>query len=169
MWHSRRMAVLRLSAVVLSLLLWQIGVSSSPGAAADASPTRIATTFVSRLATGDFAGAETYLDPTMKSAAPEAALRQIWQSLIAQLGALQRLTGSSQQAAGHFQNVTLSYIFAHATADLVITVDQSGEIAGFHVVDVRQVAPYTAPGYVHPATFHEEAVTVGHAPWALPG
>jgi hypothetical protein len=105
----------------------------------------------------------------MQAAAPQAKLQLIWQSLIAQLGAFERQASVTEQAVGSGGNVTVSCVFARATADLVVSIDQSGKIGGFHVVNIRQVVAYKAPSYVHRASFHEQAVTIGRAPWSLPG
>jgi len=155
--------------LALTILISGIGLSSLSGAAADARPTATATTFVSLLAKGDFATAERYLAPTMQAAAPEAKLRQAWEGLITQLGAFERQAGAAEQTVGSIQNVVVSCVFARATADLVVSVDQSGKIVAFHVVNIQQVTRYTAPSYVHTTSFHEQAVTIGRAPWALPG
>jgi hypothetical protein len=63
--------------------------------------------------------------------------------------------------------------FAKATADLVISFDQAGKIAGLHVTNVVPThgppTGYTPPSYVNTASFHEQAITVGSAPRTLPG
>ena len=93
---TRGMTGRLLATLILALVLCRIGLSTLPSAAADANPSQIATTFVALLAKGDFPGAETYLNPTMQAAAPEAKLQQVWQSLITQLGAFQRQAGLTQ-------------------------------------------------------------------------
>jgi dienelactone hydrolase len=107
----------------------------------------------------------------MQAAAPETRLRQIWQQLTAQLGAFARQDGAEEQVTGGFRSVVVQCVFAKATADLVVSRGQDGTIAGFHVTNVQPLtaAAYTPPSYVHTTAFHERAVTVGGAPWALPG
>lgn len=167
--RSLRLLTSVLISLALTLAISCLSPSALTGEAAKANPTTTATTFVSLLTTGDFAGAERLLSPTMQAAAPEAKLRQIWEALITQLGAFQRQAAVTARTAGSIQIITVSCVFARATADLVVSVDAVGTIAGFHVVNVQPVAAYRAPSYVHKASFHEETVTVGKAPWILPG
>jgi dienelactone hydrolase len=158
-----------LATVALGLALCCAAFPAFPGAAANATPAQVATGFVALLARGDFNGAESEETSALQQAAPAATLERIWNGLSAQLGAFQRQAGASETAAGAYENVTVSCIFAHGTADLLVTVDASERIAGLHLVNVKPAPAYSPPGYVHPASFHERAVTVGHAPWALPG
>jgi uncharacterized protein len=72
-------------------------------------------------------------------------------------------------------------LFADATVPLLVTVDVDGRVAGFHL---GQPGPAPSPGaspgasaspsapppaYVDPGAFTETEVTVGAAPWELPG
>jgi fermentation-respiration switch protein FrsA (DUF1100 family) len=98
-------------------------------------------------------------------------MKQIWEGLIAQLGTFQRQAGTTEQATEGVRNVIVHCIFARSTADLVVSVGPDGKIVGFHVTNIQQMSStaYTPPAYINTASFHERAVTVGKAPWALPG
>lgn len=168
--HAHGIARQLLAGLVLLCLLsavWQ-PVRAAP---APSSATTTATTFVTLLAKGDFAAAERFFSPTLQAAAPVATLRLIWDGLIARYGAFERQAGAAVQQAAGAQNVVVRCVFARDTADLVVSIQQDGKIGGLHVTNVQPSGPatYTPPGYVNPASFHERAVTVGSAPWALPG
>jgi uncharacterized protein len=167
--RTRRLLYRILAALGLTILISGMSLSVFPSEVIEASPTTTAVTFVSLLATGKFAAAERLLNPTMQAAAPGAKLQQIWNSLITQLGTFQRQGGVTEQGAGSIENATVRCDFARATADVVVSVDQSGKIAGFHVVNIKRVVPYTTPSYVRHTAFHETAVTIGSAPWRLSG
>jgi len=156
--------------VALALVALILGLSLNARARAAAAPSP-ATTFVALLAKGDFSAAERYFSPPMQAAAPTARLRQVWQTLVGQVGAFERQAGVTEQSIGGVRNVIVHGIFARDTADLVISILLDGKIGGFHVTNIQPAVPttYTPPGYVHPASFHEQAVTVGSTPWTLPG
>jgi dienelactone hydrolase len=170
MFPNLRLAT-RLPAALALVFLITTGCIATRAAGAPTSPTTTATTFVSQLVKGEFAAAERSFSPTMQAAAPTAQLKQIWDSLIAQLGAFKRQAGVTEQAVGSVQNVIVHCVFARDTADLVISVGPDGKIVGFHVTNIQPVSSTAnmPPGYVGAASFHERAVTVGRAPWALPG
>ena len=165
------------------------GSSSSPGGASAASgpigsgvnAAAIGRAFVEALATGDTAAAQAMEDGTMRSAAPAPALGQLWDQVVAQFGAYQGIGTVETIEAAPFVNATVATGFANATVPLIVTVDREGRVAGLHLGQPGPApsgsspapsspAPTASPaGYVDPAAFTETEVTVGEAPWALPG
>jgi len=133
---------------VLALVSLLIGGVPPLRASAVAGPNLITTaaTVVSLVAKGDFAAAERYFSPVLQAAAPTATLRQIWQQLTAQLGAFERQSGAQEQTAGGVQSVFVHCVFARATADLVISFDNSGMIDGLHTANVQPTGPSGTPG-----------------------
>jgi dienelactone hydrolase len=158
---------------VLALLQTSSPLLSRAGATVKSNNATTATAFITLLVKGDFATAEGYFDPVMKAALPRAQLQQTWQSLVQQLGAFEKINAVSAQTNSGVESVLVACTFAHATADLVVSLNQAGKIGGLHVTQVApkqaQPAGYSPPSYVNTASFHEQAVTVGSAPWALPG
>ena len=117
----------------------------------------------------------------MRKAAPAAALAQLWGQIVAQFGAFGSLGDVTTQEQAPYTNVTVQAAFANATLPLIVTVDGEGRVAGLHL---GAPVPAGSPGpsgqsspavsaspaaYVHPDSFTETEVTVGSAPWALPG
>jgi fermentation-respiration switch protein FrsA (DUF1100 family) len=160
---------LRSAVFALAFALAASRPASLPAIAFDPSPPTIAANFVSLLANGDFAAAESGLNSMMRTAAPASRLRQIWQGLVAQYGRFNHRAGVSQFSAGGYRNVLVTCVFARASADLVVSVDRAGKIGGLHVTNVQHTSAFAPPSYANSARFHERALTVGHAPWAIPG
>jgi uncharacterized protein len=161
--------------------------SPEPSPSQAASPAAdVGIAFVTALAEGDMAGAEAMEDATMRGAAPAAALTQLWGQLEGQFGAFAAVGDVTVEDADPFMNATVTAYFANATVPLIVTVDAKGRVAGLHLGAAGPAA--TPPGgsratpaspsptpaasaaaYVRPDAFAEREVTVGSAPWALPG
>jgi len=131
-----------------------------------------AQTFIGQLAKGDFAGATSRFDDTMKGAAPAGTLQQIWQQLISQFGAFKQQAGTRTNETAGYRNVFVTCEFANMTVELQVTFNTLDQISGFHIVTPSTNAtsvPYSPPPYVNTGLFHEADVTVGSGQWALPG
>lgn len=158
------------------------GGTSAPAPSADTDPGAIGRAFIDALARGDTAAALAMEDATMAKAAPAAALGKLWGQLVAQFGAFGSLGDTTTKEKAPYANVTVQAAFANATVPLTVTVDGDGHVAGFHLGEPvppgspaspsGSAAPSASPSpaaYVRPDAFTETEVTVGSAPWALPG
>lgn len=157
--------------------------SATPAPGLPSDPEAIGQAFVEALATGDLATAEAMEDPTMRSAAPAASLGVLWSQLQDQFGAYAGRLDTSVAAQDPYTNVTVTASFAKATVPLIVTVSADGMVAGFHLgqpgpaatpdgsagTDGSEAPTERPASYVDPAAFTETEVTVGEAPWALPG
>lgn len=138
--------VVRLLAILALVSLFASGVPALRAhAASGPSLTTTAGTVVTLVAKGDFSAAERYFSPTLQTAAPVVRLRQIWQQLTAQLGAFKRHTGAQEQTTNGVRSVFVHCVFARATADLVLSFDSDGKVAGLHVANVQPAGPPSAP------------------------
>ncbi len=152
--------------------------SIAPTAAASA-PVDAASTgraFVAAIAGGDGAGAEALENDKLRGAAPAAKLATIWSQLVAQFGAYQAVGGATTADQAPYTVVTVQTLFASATVPLLVTLDQSGKVAGFHIGSpgppaspAGSSATASPAAYVDASAFTESDATVGSAPWALPG
>jgi len=59
--------------------------------------------------------------------------------------------------------------FEKARLNVKWVFDSKSRVAGFFVLPVESNAPWTVPDYAKPASFHEQQMTVGSAPWQLQG
>jgi len=152
---------------------------ASPSSGADGKdPAAVAVAFLEALSSGDAVAAEGMEDATMRSAAPAAALTQLWDQIVGQYGAFSGLGASESAQQGAFTNVTIQGLFSDATVPLIVTVNGDGQVAGLHLGSPGPAAsgsansptPEPSPAaYVRPDAFSETGVTVGADPWTLPG
>jgi uncharacterized protein len=63
----------------------------------------------------------------------------------------------------------VSCAFERATIELRVAFDPADRIGGLGFLPPASAVPYTAPAYVTPAAFRDEAVTVDAGGWPLPG
>ncbi len=155
--------------------LHQAAPSPTPGAAASAptsspgGPAATGLAFVEALSRGDWPGAQAMEDAVMAAAAPASKLQQIAQGLTAQYGAFASVGSATTTAGASGTLVDVPVTFASAIVTLEVALDGVSRVAGLHVVKVVSVAGASPAAYVKPGSFTETAVTVGSAPWTLPG
>ncbi|HEY1219911.1 MAG: alpha/beta fold hydrolase [Bryobacteraceae bacterium] len=111
----------------------------------------------------------THFDEAMTSAMPAAKLVEFWDGLVGQMGAFQSIAGTRVQTVQGYQVVLVTSKFEKATLNVKWVFDSKSRVAGFFVVPVESDAPWTPPNYAKPSSFHEQQITVGSAPWQLPG
>jgi dienelactone hydrolase len=138
-----------------------------PASGAAPDPAAVGRSYVEALARGDTVAAEAMEDDTMRAAAPASALAQLWDQLVAQFGAFERLGDVETQEQAPYVRATVPAVFANARVPLLVTVAADGRVAGFHLGEPEAAASPAA--YVRPGAFTETEVTVGAAPWKLPG
>src|SRR5580698_6011659 len=96
---SEAKSVLLLASTAASLLT--AVVSESLGAESPSNDLiSAATRFVDLLVKEDFAGAVAQFDSTMKSALPEAKMREVWQTLQKQVGPFKQRLGARAEKVG---------------------------------------------------------------------
>ena len=108
----------------------------------------------------------------MRAAAPAAQLGQLWAQFVAQYGAFQGIGTATTTVQAPYTIAAVPTQFANSTVTLTVAVSGAGQVSGLHVAKVAPSAssPASSPAaYVNPAAFTEASVTVGSAPWALPG
>jgi hypothetical protein len=93
-----------------------------------------ATQFVSLLAKEDFATAEDSFDPTMKSALPEAKLREVWQTLLADAGAFKQSVRARTQKVQGYDVVFVTCQFERKQLDMKVVYDSQGRVSGLFYV-----------------------------------
>lgn len=120
----------------------------------------------------EFDSAVERLDPAAIAAGltPEA-VEQAWRQISAQLGALESLEPGIVTSNGGFDTADLVGAFANATLTVRVVFNSELQVAGFFVVPLEggnDAPEWTPPTYVDRSAFHEEELTVGDDPWALP-
>jgi hypothetical protein len=152
-------------------LLWVAGLGTAslavPQTASDLDS--VAKNLTHQLAARQFDAIVTHFDETMTSAMPAAKLAEFWDGLTGQVGAFQPIAGTRIQAVQGYQVVLVTSKFEKATLNVKWVFDSKVRVAGFFVLPAEPEAPWTPPDYAKPASFHEQQITVGSAPWQLPG
>jgi uncharacterized protein len=147
-------------------------LAASPPAVAGQDAASVGKAFIEAIAHGDGAAAEALEDATMRGAAPAAALAQLWAQLVAQHGAFDGIGAVTTTPQAPYTIAAVPVRFANDIVTLTVPVDAAGHVAGLHLAKVESVPPSpdtSTAAYVDPDAFTESAVTVGSAPWALPG
>ena len=131
------------------------------------SPDLIATGLIDDLRAGHAKEAHARLGNTASGAITPEALLQAWQQLAAPLGEWKQ-TELTQTVQQNGLTVLIHTVrFARGGIETTTTVDPKTEKAeGFFLKALT--VPAAAP-YVKPQTFTQDDVTVGKAPWELPG
>ena len=125
--------------------------------------------FVERLAKSDFSAAVKEFDVTMTNAAPPDKLKQIWESLVADVGPLKTRLGTRTERLGEYDGVFVTCQFEKAKLDVKVVFNRSKQISGLFFVPTKSAVEYRRPPYAKPAAFQEREVQVGTGEWALPG
>jgi hypothetical protein len=119
------------------------------------------------LAARQYDKVEARFDATMASAMPLEKLQSFWDATLGQTGPFKAVTSTALVERQGYHVVTLTCAFEKSPLNLRLAFDKDTKIAGFFLVPVA--APWNAPDYANPGAFHEQSITVGAAPWQLPG
>ncbi len=154
-----------LFSVVIVMLITASVVAAAPSA--HGALTVRAKALVGDLAAGRMHAVTAQFDARMRSALPPAKLAQVWAQIQAQAGAFRSTGDATLTHAGRYRIVLVDCAFAHAHLDAKVVYGSSGKVSGLFFVPHAPRHPKRAA--VLPAGLIERAVTVGRAPWKLPG
>lgn len=111
-----------------------------------------------------------HFDPAMKAALSPDQLGGVWLKLVADNGKLVKWKIIQHGQTAGIEVVAVKLTFEHGVQIATVSVrPKSDEIAGLFFRPADASSPATSPPYADAAKFHSEAVTVGEAPWKLPG
>jgi dienelactone hydrolase len=162
-------AFLRLT-LALAVSLWcSATLAAVQNQAPDQDVSVRAHAFVDLLTSQQFDKMVAEFNAQMKAALTEDRLRATWTGLVAQAGAFKRQVSATTGERGTFKVVVISCEFERATLEIQVVYDQAGLVAGLSIRPPTSTVAYTPPAYTNSAAYTEKDVTVGTAPWALPG
>jgi uncharacterized protein len=126
---------------------------------------------VEQMASGDFPGAVSSFDTTMKSLSPPDKLKHAWDLLALQIGPFKVQTGARQEKSGQYDVVFVTCQFENALIDVKLVYTSAKEITGMFFLPTGKAPEYVynPPAYARPASFAEKEVLVGSSEWVLPG
>lgn len=161
-----------LLAIIASLMIFLlIGCAHGQGASPAVQLEARGRHFVELLVKGNYPEAYKQFDSTMKSAMPEAKLREVWTALPAQLGPFKRIIGTRLEKAPPYFAVYVTTEFEKATVDIKVVYNSDNEVSGLWFVPTQAQSPtsYQPPAYAKSDSFTEKEVTIGTGEWQLPG
>lgn len=125
--------------------------------------------YLDLLAAGDYAGAVTRFDETMKRVLPAEKLKATWEGLLAAAGPYRGQLRTRTAFEQGYDIVFVTCDFEQADLDIRLVFNSEGKISGMWTTAADRSAEYEPPAYVRPESFEEREVTVGTGEWALPG
>lgn len=115
-----------------------------------------------------FDAAAAQVDPAAAAQLGSVQLAEIWRQVTAQLGDMRTLGPGSVTEASGYHVVDLEGSFAKGAVTVRVTFDAERRVSGLFFMP-RTEASWAPPPYADTAAFTEVEVTVGKAPWTLPG
>ena len=154
----------RATVAALSLLV----IFSQSIASADEAPKHVemAKTFVTQMAEGQFDKAVEPFDQTMSQALPAEKLKPIWDGLIKEKGAFQRITETRTEKYLQYEMVFVTCEFQHGMLDAKVVFTSGNKIAGLFFLPSGKYKP---PSYADFSKFEEKEIQIGKGIWSLPG
>lgn len=141
--------------------------AAPPAAASDNE--KAARAFLGDLTAHNFEAADKRFSPQVAGLMPTPKLEQSWNQVVAAFGEFQSIVAvNTNPTDSNVVNVTCK--FAGPVMDAILTFDPQHLILGFHFVPSTEAGKaWKTPDYAKPDSFTEQEITVGSAPWALPG
>ncbi|MFW6124104.1 MAG: DUF3887 domain-containing protein [Acidobacteriota bacterium] len=127
----------------------------------------MAKNFVQALERGDYEAAVKNFDETMTKMAPPEKMKQVWESVINQVGKLKQQKEVRTESIPKYDIVYITCEFEKATLDIKVVFNKEKQIAGQFFVPPP--TPYEPPCYVDRDSFTEKEVEFGVKDWELPG
>jgi dienelactone hydrolase len=144
-------------------------LSSAMILSAQDTPESLARAVVQELAKSKYPEIVATFTPEMAKALPADKLGTIWRGVMAQGGAWRGVGAPATFEVKGGTVVTIPLHFEKATLDAKVTV-VAGKVAGLVLAPARTPLPrWSSPPYSERSAFSETNVTIGAAPWALPG
>ncbi len=126
----------------------------------------MAKTFVTQMAGGQFDKAVEPFDQTMSQALPAEKLKPIWDGLIKENGAFQRITETRTEKYLQYDMVFVTCEFQHGMLDAKVVFTSGNKIAGLFFLPSGKYKP---PSYADFSKFEEKEIQIGKGIWSLPG
>ncbi|MGA2796386.1 MAG: alpha/beta fold hydrolase [Thermoguttaceae bacterium] len=152
--------------MVAALSLLAIFSQSIASAGEDPKHVEMAKTFVTQMAGGQFDKAVEPFDQTMSQALPAESLKQIWDGLIKENGAFQRITETRTEKYLQYEMVFVTCEFKQGMLDAKVVFTSGNKIAGLFFLPSGKYKP---PSYADFSKFEEKEIQIGKGIWSLPG
>lgn len=158
------------SGLLLVMLIFTLGFAQSPQKPAGEWQKTIALSkqFIDLLAKGQYDSAAVHFDATMSKAMPAAKLKEVWQSLQAQMGAFKAAGGVRTEMIQIYHVVYVTCEFEKGKLDAKVVFNQQNQIAGLFFIPHQEAQGWQAPDYADPRAFTEIDTLTIPTTWQLP-
>lgn len=112
---------------------------------------------------------EAMFDERVTAALPVEKLAESWDKLIERAGEFKSIEKVRSEEKQGYQVVYVTTAFERRRRAVIVVFDTKGRIVQFTSAPAESIEPWVQPAYAHNDKFHEREVTVGSAPWELPG
>jgi len=106
-------------------------------------------------------------DDKLKALLPADGLRAAWTAALQQFGEFRQQATARTEMRGAITTVIVTCEFARQPADVLVSYDGGGKVAGLFFRPATP--PYSPPAYAVPGAYTEEDITLGSPEWPLPG
>jgi uncharacterized protein len=155
---------------LLLLVAVMFGIPTLEALSASSDTSTSGEKYVDLLVKGDFAGAVSRHDATMRSAMPEVKLKETWQTLEKQAGAFKKRLKTRTLKIGGYDVALVTCEFESTKLDVKVVYNSQSEVAGLFVLpSTADVDSSKPPPYARTNEFREKNFTVGSGEWQLPG
>ena len=130
---------------------------------------------VTQLSARQFDKVEAQFDDQMKAALPLTKMPEVWDSILAQVGAFKGITAAKVLQKQGLAAAFVTCEFERATLDAQIYMDSRGQVKGLFFAppaasdSSTAEAEWKAPAYADAGKFHERDTTITSGRWQLPG
>ena len=130
---------------------------------------------VTQLSARQFDKVEAQFDDQMKAALPVAKMPEVWDSILAQVGAFKGIAAAKVLQKQGLAAAFVTCEFERATLDAQIYMDSRGQVKGLFFAppaasdSSTAEAEWKAPAYADAGKFHERDTTITSGRWQLPG
>jgi fermentation-respiration switch protein FrsA (DUF1100 family) len=125
--------------------------------------------FVKALENAEYDESVKHFDETMAKLAPPEKMKEVWETVIKQVGPFKGQKGVWTESIPKYDIVYVTCEFERSTLDIKVVFDQNKKIAGQFFVPSKSTQEYSPPEYSNKETFTETEVEVGVEGWLLPG
>jgi len=140
-----------------------------PGPLSDSDLDARARAFVASMVEAKYQDAVKMMDDRMASAMPANKVKEVWETLVAQAGPYQSVSGARLTTESGYKCVYVTCRFKDAAVDAKVVLDTAGKVCGVWFGPTpTSTVPYMPPTYVQADAFYEIECTIGEERWKLP-
>jgi dienelactone hydrolase len=129
----------------------------------------LARSMLADLVARKFDAVEPHFDARVAAALPLDKLPGSWDRLLALAGDFVSVESARAEEKQGYKVIYLTCKFTRDSWVVIFAFDKDQKVASFTSVPASSLAPWVPPSYAKPDTFTERSLTVGSAPWELPG